>query len=162
VHWLLHNVSSSIVKHAKENKLGIAMENIKGIRKLYRKVNGQGKNYRSRMNSWSFGELRRQIEYKAKWEGIPVVYVSARGTSAKCSECGDKMFPEENRMLKCSKCGLRIDRDVNAARNIMSEGVPRFGTDGPPGEAIGTMQERVGVTPILTVDGGKMAQEASA
>jgi putative transposase len=108
------------------------------------------------MNSWSFSELRRQIEYKAKWEGIPVVYVDAHGTSAKCSKCGDKMFPEENRMLKCSKCGLIIDRDVNAARNILAEGVLRFGTNDPPGEARGTMQERAEVTPILTVDGGKV------
>jgi transposase len=67
------------------------------------------------------------------------------------------MFPEENRMLKCSVCGLRIDRDVNAARNILAKGVLRFGTNGPPGEARGTMQERAAVAPILTVDGGKVA-----
>jgi transposase len=73
------------------------------------------------------------------------------------------MFPEENRMLKCSKCGPIIDRDVNAARNILAKGVLRFGKNGPLGEAQGTMQERVEVAPILTVDGGKMnAKEASA
>jgi transposase len=51
---------------------------------------------------------------------------------------------------------LRIDRDVNAARNILAEGVLRFGTNGPPGEARGTMQERIEVGAILTVDGGKV------
>jgi putative transposase len=123
VHWILHNVSKRIVKHAKQNHMVIAMENIKGIRKLYRKGNGQGNKYRGRMNSWSYYELQRQIEYKALWEGIPVIYVNAKGTSAKCSVCGSKMKPEESRMLRCVSCNLSIDRDINAARNILARGL---------------------------------------
>jgi len=43
------------------------MEDIQGIRKMYRKGNGQGTKYRAKMNPWSFYELQRQIEYKARW-----------------------------------------------------------------------------------------------
>jgi len=76
VSQLLHNVSKKIVEHAKANRLAITMENIKSIRKLYRAGNGQGNKYRARMNSWSFYELQRQIQYKAQWEEIPVYYVT--------------------------------------------------------------------------------------
>jgi len=120
--WILHNVSSSIVRRAKEFKMAITMENLTGIRKLYRKGNGQGKDHRFKMNSWSYRELQRQIDYKARWEGIPVYYVNPRGTSVRCSRCDDKMFVKEGRTLGCSSCGLTIDRDVNAARNIMEGG----------------------------------------
>jgi transposase len=98
------------------------MENLKGIRKLYRKGNGQGTEFRGRMNSWSYYELQRQVEYKANWEGIPVFYVDAWGTSKRCSICGSKLIPEENRLLKCPTHGI-VDRDVNAARNIVARGM---------------------------------------
>lgn len=152
VHWIIHNVSKKIVNHAKANKMAIAMENIKDIRKLYRKGNGQGNKYRSRMNSWSYYELQRQIEYKATWEGIPVIYVNARGTSAKCSRCGDKMFTEENRLLKCSSCGLSIDRDINAARNILARGL-RFK---PVGLADEAMMQEPSAEAILRVDASQL------
>ena len=155
VGWILHNVSSSIVRQAKERMLAIVMEDLKGIRKLYRKGNGQGTNYRARLNSWSYYELQRQIEYKARWEGIPVIYVAARGTSAKCSICGSRTYPNENRTLYCPECKTSVDRDVNAARNIMAKGVLRFGTNGPPGEAMVAEREQAEVTPIRAVDGGK-------
>jgi hypothetical protein len=59
--------------------------------------------------------------------------------------------------------GLRIDRDENVARNILAEGVLRFGANGPPSEARGTMPERVEVKPILRIDGGKVPpKEVSA
>ena len=119
VNQILHHVSKDIVEKAKQNKFGIVMENLKGIRKLYRKGNGQGRNYRAQLNSWSFYEFQRQIKYKAKWEGIPVVYVPARNTSRKCSICGSNLIPEENRVLRCLLHGT-IDRDVNAARNILT------------------------------------------
>jgi putative transposase len=70
------------VRQAKEKQFGIVMENLKGIRRLYRKGNWQGKDYRARMNTWSYSELQRQIEYKARWEGIPVYYVHASRTSS--------------------------------------------------------------------------------
>ncbi|MBI5133640.1 MAG: IS200/IS605 family element transposase accessory protein TnpB [Thaumarchaeota archaeon] len=153
VHWIIHNVSRKIVNHAKANKMAIAMEDIKGIRKLYRKGNGQGTKYRGRMNSWSYYELQRQIEYKAIWEGIPVIYVNARGTSAKCSRCGDKMmFTEENRLLKCSSCGLSIDRDINAARNILARGL-RFK---PVGLADEAMMQEPSAEAILRVDASQL------
>jgi putative transposase len=123
VSWLLHNVSANIVLQAKVKRQAIVMEDLKGIRKLYRKGNGQGSDHRSRMNSWSFAELQRQIQYKADWNGIPVIYVKAHGTSAKCSTCGHRVLPEENRQLHCPNCDLTIDRDVNAARNIVARGL---------------------------------------
>src|SRR5207247_3327867 len=61
VSWILHNVSASIVRRAKEKRIGIVMEELTGIRKLYRKGNGQGTTYGARLNSWSFYELQRQI-----------------------------------------------------------------------------------------------------
>jgi len=122
VSQILHNVSKKVVNKALENKQAIVMENIKEIRKLYRRGNGQGSFYRGIFNSWSFRELQRQIEYKAKWEGLPVFYVPARNTSKKCSICGSTMKPEENRSLRCPTHGI-VDRDVNASQNIMKLGM---------------------------------------
>jgi putative transposase len=134
--WILNNVSASVVGQAKERGLAIVMEDIKGIRKLYRRGNGQGKNFRASLNSWSYHELQREIEYKARWEGIPVTYVAAWGTKAKCSMCGSKTFPNEDRTLYCPKCKTTVDRDVNAALNILEKGALRFGADGFAGEAV--------------------------
>jgi len=118
-------VSKQIVTEAKRKQFGIVMENLTDLRRLYQRGNGQSRFYRGRMNSWSFAELQRQIEYKGRWEGLPVICVRSHGTSAKCSMCGSRMarIPEENRKLHCPTCGLTVDRDVNAARNILARGV---------------------------------------
>lgn len=142
VNQIIHNVTKKIVEQAKTNNFGIVMEKLKGIRKLYRKGNGQGRQYRSRMNSWSFYELQRQIEYKAKWEGIPIIYVSGWGTSKRCSICGCAMctVPEENRVLRCPIHGS-IDRDVNASINILNRG-ERFAPFGVTSEAMVSVKRR--------------------
>jgi len=133
---VLHHASKSIVEEAKAKQYGVAMEKLTDIRKLYRHGNWQGCRYRGRMNSWSYAELQRQIEYKAKWEGLPVIYVHPHGTSSKCSMCGRRMKPEENRMLRCPSCGYAVDRDVNAAKNILAAGTLRFGVVGLAGEVM--------------------------
>jgi putative transposase len=115
---VLHCISKKIVERAKENNLGILMEKLKGIRKRYRRGNGQGASYRGRMNSWTFREIQRQIEYKAGWEGISITYVSPRHTSRNCSKCGTSQ-KFEGRTAICPSCGKVEDRDVNASRNIM-------------------------------------------
>ena len=132
---LLHNVSKRIVDEAKTRRYGIVLERLTGIRRLYRKGNGQSRNYRARMNSWSYGELQRQIEYKAGWEGVRVIYVSARNTSKRCSICGYKTLESTQRRLWCPQCGTILDRDENAARNLAAGGL-RFSPSGPPGEAM--------------------------
>ncbi|OLD34522.1 MAG: hypothetical protein AUI50_06080 [Crenarchaeota archaeon 13_1_40CM_2_52_14] len=68
----------------------VEIERLTGIRRLYHRGNGQSRHYRARMNSWSYGKLQRQIEYKARWERVKVIYVPARNTSKRCSICGYK------------------------------------------------------------------------
>jgi len=108
------------------------------------------------MNSWHYHELQRQIEYKAKWVGIPVVRVPAWGTSSKCSACGNKVTPSNHghRMLYCAACGIAFDRDENAAKNILMKGGLRFRPDGPSSEAMVEESNRKEVS--LKVDDGKM------
>jgi putative transposase len=121
----LHRVSKAIVSRAKANRLGIVMEKLKGIRKLYRRGNGQGTDYRGRLNSWAFNEIQRQIDYKARWEGIPVYYISPRGSSRKCPDCGSRVVPLQERKLYCPECDKTWDRDVLASTNLMACVVPQ-------------------------------------
>src|SRR5437667_6559459 len=150
-------VLSKIVDQAKTRRYGIVMERLTGIRRLYQKGNGQSRNYRARMNSWSYGELQRQIEYKARWEGVKVIYVPARNTSKRCSICGYKTLESTQRRLWCPHCGTILDRDENAARNRAAGGL-RFIPNGPPDEAV---KGNPTTTVILGVDGGKLSQQLS-
>lgn len=68
-----------------------------------------------------FGEFRRQLTYKAEWYGATIQVVDRYYASSKtCSNCGTsktKMALSE-RTFRCEACGLVLDRDHNAARNI--------------------------------------------
>lgn len=66
-------------------------------------------------------EVRRQIEYKANWYGRTVVYADRWApTSRTCSGCGQVHdMPLSKRRMVCD-CGADLDRDLNAARNILS------------------------------------------
>ncbi|MEU6736299.1 RNA-guided endonuclease TnpB family protein [Streptomyces physcomitrii] len=68
-----------------------------------------------------FGEIRRQVEYKAAWYGSTVRYVDRFHPSSKtCSNCGWKMVGQtlRDRVFTCEACGMIMDRDANAARVI--------------------------------------------
>ena len=121
----IHRVTKDIVEHAQAKSLGIILENLKGIRRLYRRGNGQSKSFRARMNAWKFREFQRQIEYKAAWTGIPITWISPRGTSSRCPNCGNSLVPLDGRRLMCASCKQSEDRDVIASRNIMARVVPR-------------------------------------
>jgi putative transposase len=152
----LNKVTTEIVNYAKMHRLGIKMENLKGIRKLYRKGNGQSSSFRGRMNSWVFGKAQRQIDYKAKWDGVPVWYVNPRGTSSYCL-CGSCVVAQANRKLYCPKCDIVWDRDDLASKNIMACAVPQVrpskGSDEENPESRRTLA-------ILGADGGKGSSEA--
>src|SRR5207244_4282131 len=87
----------------------------RGIRSLYRRGNGQGRKHRGRMNSWSFGEAQRQIEYKARWVGLSGIRLSrreTRGSSVSCPRCGERLQSDKQlgRKLWCGKCRIVMDR----------------------------------------------------
>jgi putative transposase len=70
-----------------------------------------------------FAELRRQIEYKAGWHGRIVLLADRFApTSKTCSACGQVLdeLKLSVREWDCPTCGARHDRDINAAKNILS------------------------------------------
>lgn len=73
----------------------------------------------------SFGEFRTQLEYKAAMTGAQVVVVDRWFPSSKtCSNCGViHDLPRGAELLRCA-CGLVMDRDLNAAINIMRQALP--------------------------------------
>jgi putative transposase len=121
----VHLVTKEITDYARDNQLGIKMERLTGIRKLYRKGNGQAKSYRGRLNTWVFGEVQRQIDYKAAWFGVPAYHVNPKGTSSYCPNCGSRVVPVADRELYCPKCDRTWDRDDLASKNIMVCAVPQ-------------------------------------
>lgn len=84
----------------------IVLENLKNIRKRVKR----SKELNGKLNRWSFRKLQKIIEYKAKLNGIDVVYVKAKGSSSYCPICGEKLSPNRGRRMRCRKCGLEEDR----------------------------------------------------
>jgi putative transposase len=123
--WIVHNVSSRIVAHALRNGLALAIEDLSGIRMRYTAKAGHSRAFLRRRNAWPHFELRRQLEYKASWNGIPVITVNAEYTSAECHRCGEKTMVAVNnsKALYCPHCASTMDRDENAARNILRRGL---------------------------------------
>lgn len=73
----------------------------------------------------SFGEIRRQLEYKTGWYGSRLALVDRWApTSKTCSGCGTIAASLDlgQRTFHCSVCGLVLDRDHNAAINIAALG----------------------------------------
>jgi putative transposase len=69
-----------------------------------------------------FGELRRQLGYKCQWYGSELVVHDRFFASSKaCSGCGavKAELPLSERTYRCETCGLEIDRDRNAALNLL-------------------------------------------
>src|SRR6267143_2001503 len=164
---ILHNVTKKIITVAVQERTAIVLENIEGIRGLYRKSNGQGRKYRGRMNGWSFGEAQRQVEYKARWVGLPVIRLSrreTRGSSVSCPRCGERLQSDKRlgRKLWCSHCRIVMDRDMVAAINLSRRGRVRFARSRPPtlleaqGGAIEAMKGNPTPTVIPGVDAPKL------
>jgi IS605 OrfB family transposase len=69
----------------------------------------------------SFGEFRRQLEYKTAWRGGRVIVADRWFASSKtCSQCGavKAKLALSERTYCCTGCGVVLDRDVNAAVNL--------------------------------------------
>ena len=79
------------------------------------------KNLRKMFREASFYKFKTHLEYKCKINGIPLYKADKFYPSSKmCSNCGHKKnsLTLNDRIYICEKCGLKIDRDLNAAINL--------------------------------------------
>jgi putative transposase len=73
-------------------------------------------------------DLIEKLSYKAEWAGREFVKVSPAYTTQDCSCCGHRqVMPLDKRVYDCRTCGLSLDRDTNAARNIKRLGLESLG-----------------------------------
>lgn len=114
----IHKLTSKIIN---ENQV-ICLEdlNIKGMIKN-RRLSG-------RIQESSWGEIIRQLKYKAEWHGRTLVQINRWfPSSKKCSTNGcdhvAAKLPLSVRAWTCPVCAVKHDRDINAARNIKAAGL---------------------------------------
>jgi putative transposase len=141
---MLHAVTNFIVETAVRNNAALAIEDLTGIRKMYRRGNGQGAGYRFRLNLWPHWKAKKMTEYKSAWKGVTIIQLTRSetyGSSSTCPTCGEKLHsPAKDdvahaRMLWCQKCKVWRDRDLIAVLNLSKRGLSRFASSRPrPGE----------------------------
>ena len=122
--YYLHAISNSLID---ENQI-ICMENLN--------VRGMVKNHRlaESILEMGFCEFRRILEYKANWYNRKIIFVNRFYPSSKtCNHCGyiNKNLKLSDRQWICPECGKVIDRDHNAALNILDEGLRIIGCSTP-------------------------------
>jgi putative transposase len=95
----------------------------------------------------SMGEIRRMLEYKAEWYGRELIGIDRWFPSTKrCFECGhiNSDLKLSDREWTCPKCSAKLDRDINASRNILAAGqaVSAFGDSVSLVSNVGTSSNR--------------------
>lgn len=113
--YYLHQITNYLID---ENQV-ICMEdlNVKGMLRNHKLAES--------IQELNFGEFRRMLEYKAKWYSRYLVFIDRFYPSSKtCNECGyvNKTLKLSDRVWTCPDCGKIIERDYNAALNILDEG----------------------------------------
>ena len=116
-----HPLSQSLVAKAQDTPRAIALEDLKGIRERVTVRRAQ----RATLHSWSFGQLRAFVSYKAQRAGVPVVFGDPRNTSRPCPACGciDKRNRPNQATFLCVECGCAGHADHFAAVNISRRAV---------------------------------------
>jgi putative transposase len=75
------------------------------------------------------------LSYKAENAGSKIVFVNPAGTTKTCHRCGHVQdMPLEERIYNCPDCGLTMDRDLNAAKNILARATLGYSGSNAPGD----------------------------
>ena len=122
--YYLHSVSNALIE---DNQI-ICMEdlNVKGMVRNHHLAES--------ISEMNFGEFRRMLEYKANWYNRKIVFVNRFYPSSKtCHNCGyiKRDLTLKDRQWICPECGQTIERDYNAALNILDEGLRIIGCSTP-------------------------------
>jgi putative transposase len=116
----LHQVTTEIIKNHDE----IYVENLAVKNLLKNRYLGMS------FNDVALGMFYQMLEYKAKWNERKLVKINRFFPSSKnCSSCGFKNndLKLSERVWVCESCGTTHNRDLNAAKNILNEGLKSSG-----------------------------------
>ena len=114
----LHKVSTQLIDEY--DLIAIEDLNVKGMVKNHKLAKS--------ISDMGWGMFVEMLQYKANWYDKQVVKIDRFYPSSKtCSECGwkNKDLSLSDREWKCGGCGTVVDRDVNAAQNILEQGLKK-------------------------------------
>jgi len=117
----LHKLTTDIIR-----KYGIIAVEDLNLEKMVRST------YAKQLYSIGAGLFFSMLSYKAEWAGRKFGKEYAPYTSQECSRCG--FTHADNRKtqseFKCLACGLEMNADINAAKNILARMLVRIGLSG--------------------------------
>ena len=133
----LHKISTELIK--KYDTIFLEDLNIKGMVKNHK--------LSKHIADASWGKFVTMLEYKALWNNKEVVKIDRFFPSSKtCNCCGwiNQNLKLDIREWTCSSCNTKLDRDLNASKNILKEGIKNI--------SLGTNDYRHGaqIRPVLT------------
>lgn len=114
----LHKLTTSIVRDY--DVICIEDLDVKSMKETNNKIRNK------RIGDVSFYEFRRQLTYKSKWYGRNLSVIGRYYPSSQiCHVCGNRndKKSEDIREWICHNCSSKLDRDINAAINILNEGI---------------------------------------
>jgi len=115
-----HCISKSIVN---KPVTVIVLEDLTNIRPNKKGGTSKGKQ-NFWLSNWSFFQLEQFIEYKAESLGKVMLKIDPAYTSQECSKCSEVNKNSRNGLrYKCKSCGVELNSDLNAARNIANRGM---------------------------------------
>jgi putative transposase len=121
LHWRISNIRKDVLHkittYLSKNHSQIVIEDlcVKGLM--------QNKQLSRVIADVGFFEFRRQMEYKTKWYGSQLILAPRFFPSTKrCSRCGNSKdeLSLSDREFRCESCGLKMNRDLNAANNLVA------------------------------------------
>ena len=131
----LHRLTAEIVK----------MYDFIAVEKIKTKNMLRNRHLAKSISEQTWGNFITLLNEKAESAGVKIVAVNPKGTSQECSSCGAEVKKDLSvRTHKCS-CGLVMDRDINAAINILHRGITIAG--GNVTRMAGRMREKLEIAP---------------
>lgn len=108
---IAHHVGSEVTKKLVKHKVStLNLENLKWV---------QGAKYGSK---WNHSKQQEHITHSLKQTGINTKFVNPKNTSQECYKCNTKLVHNtKSRTVWCVECKTKLDRDYNAAMNIVRD-----------------------------------------
>ncbi len=110
------------INHRIAKQVAVMDHDVLALEKLrIRRNKQQGRRFNKALGGWAYAQLESFLRYKCEETGRIVVLVPPENTSRICSRCGS-LGRRHGSTFSCPSCGIILNADLNAARNIAQRG----------------------------------------